>query len=40
MGRGILKAKILVAKYESKLEFPGQMGISEGRVWIFSGTAQ
>ena len=47
-GRGVLKAKILEAKYEAKLEFPwgggGGRGVKpkpsvEG-VWIFSGTAQ
>ena len=26
-GRGILEAKILEAKYEAKLEFPGGMGV-------------
>jgi len=44
-GRGVLKAKILEAKYEDKLEFIG--GVkgcktkkpSTGGVWIFSGTA-
>ena len=45
-GRGILKAKILEAKYEAKLEFPrggGGEGVQKkimGRVWIFSGTVQ
>ena len=46
-GRGILKAKILKAKYEAKLEFLGggggganQKKPSVGGVWIFSGTAQ
>ena len=42
-GRGFLLAKILEAKYEAKLEFPGGMGVqnkrpSVGGVWIFSGT--
>ena len=27
MGRGVLKVKILEAKYEAKLEFPGRMGV-------------
>ena len=36
--------KILEAKYEAKLEFPGEMGGAKqnpslGGVWIFSGTA-
>ena len=40
-GRGVLKVKILEAKYEAKLEFPGGTGVqnkkpSVGRVWIFS----
>ena len=44
-GRGVLKVKILEAKYEAKLEFPGGRRVqnekpSMGRVWIFSGTAQ
>ena len=44
-GRGILEAKILEAKYETKLEFPRGQGVqnkipSMGGVWIFSGTAQ
>ena len=44
-GRGVLKVKILEAKYEAKLEFPGGMGVqnkkpSLGGVWIFSETAQ
>ena len=44
-GGGVLKVKILEAKYEAKLEFPGGRGVqnekpSMGRVWIFSGTAQ
>ena len=45
-GRGVLKVKILEAKYEAKLEFPrGGMGGAKqktfrGGVWIFSGTAQ
>ena len=43
-GRGVLKAKILEAKYGAKLEFPGGRGVqnkkpSVGGVWIFSGTA-
>ena len=43
-GRGVLKVKILEAKYEAKLEFPGGMGgakqkPSVGGVRIFSGTA-
>ena len=45
MGRGVLKVKILEAKNEAKLEFPGGMGVqnkkpSVGGVWIFSGTPQ
>ena len=44
-GRGVLKVKILEAKYEAKLEFPGGWGVqikkpSVGGVWIFSRTAQ
>ena len=44
-GRRVLKVKIIEAKYEAKLEFPGGMGgvkqkPSVGGVWIFSGTAQ
>ena len=44
--RGVLEAKILVAKYEAKLEFPGgrvrkqNIKPSVEAVWIFSGTAQ
>ena len=42
--KGVLKVKILEAKYEAKLEFPKGMGVqnkkpSMGGVWIFSGTA-
>ena len=46
-GGGVLKVKILEAKYEAKLEFPGGGGwevqnkkyfVGRG-VWIFSGTA-
>ena len=43
-GRGVVKVKILEAKYEAKLEFPGGgMGgankkPSMGGVWVFSGT--
>ena len=47
VGRGALKAKILEAKCEAKLEFPGGGGRrvqnkkpSMGGVWIFSGIAQ
>ena len=44
-GRGVLKVKILEAKDEAKLEFPGGTGgakqkPSVGGMWIFSGTAQ
>ena len=44
-GRGILKAMVLEAKYEAKLEFPGERGVQNknipwGGVWIFSGTTQ
>ena len=48
-GGGVLKAKILEAKYEPKLEFPGGGGGGGGMqnkypsvrgIWIFSGTAQ
>ena len=44
-GRGVLRAKILEAKYEAKLEFLGGEGGAKqkpfmGRVWIFSGTTQ
>ena len=50
-GRGVLKAKILEAKYEAKLEFLRSKGgggggvqnekpsMGGGGVWIFSGTA-
>ena len=44
-GRWVLKAKILEAKYEGKMEFPGELagGLKQkpsvGGVWIFSGTA-
>jgi len=43
--RGVLKAKILEAKYEAKLEFLGGRGgakqkPSMGGVWIFCGTTQ
>ena len=42
---GVLKVKILEAKYEVKLEFPRGSGDAKqktfhGGVWIFSGTAQ
>ena len=44
-GKGVLEAKILEAKYEGKLEFPGGRGVQNKKismegVWIFSGTAQ
>ena len=44
-GRGVLKVKILEAKYEAKLEFPGGTGgakqkPSMGEVWIRFGTVQ
>ena len=47
-GGGVIKVKVLKAKYEVKLEFPGGMGGAKqknlpwggGGVWIFSGTAQ
>ena len=42
-GGGVLKVKILGAKYEAKLELPWEEGAAKpsmGRVWIFSGTAQ
>ena len=43
-GRGVLKVKILEAKYEAKLEFPGgREGAKQktfyGGVWTFSRTA-
>ena len=44
-GEGVLKVKILEAKYEAKLEFPGGEGgcktknLLLGGVWIFPGTA-
>ena len=43
-GRGDFKIKILEAKYEAKLEFPGGTGVQKKKpsmqgVWIFSGTA-
>ena len=50
LGRGVLTVKILVAKYEAKVEFPGGTWVGGGGgvkqktfrrgVWIFSGTAQ
>ena len=46
LGGGVLKAKIVEAKYEAKLEFlRGEVGVqnkkpSMGGVWIFSGTVQ
>jgi len=43
-GSGVLKAKILKAKYEVKVEFLRRRRLktkcSVGGVWIFSGTAQ
>ena len=44
-GGGVLKVKILKAKYEAKLHFLGKQGMqnkkpSVGGVWISSGTAQ
>ena len=43
-GRGVLKVKILEAKYEAKLNFLGGGRVQNkkpavGGVWIFSGTA-
>ena len=43
-GGGVLKAKILEAKYEAKIEFPGGGGcntinLQSGGVWILYGTA-
>ena len=43
-GRGVLKVKILEAKYEAKLEIPGGTGGTKqkafcGGKWIFFGTA-
>ena len=44
MGWGVLKVKLLEAKYEAKLEFPGGRGgcktkkPSVGGKWIFSGS--
>ena len=42
--RGVLKANVLGAMYENKLEFPGGRGEKQkpfvGGVWIFSGMAQ
>ena len=40
LGVGVLKVKILEAKYEAKLEFLGEVGVqnkipSMGGVWIF-----
>jgi len=42
-GEGVLKAKILEAKYETKLELLGARGVAKqitfrGGIWIFSGT--
>jgi len=44
-GRGVLKAKMLEAKYGTKLEFSGarsdaKQKPSMGGVWIFSGALQ
>ena len=43
-GEGVLKAKVLDAMYENKVEFPGGREAKQktfhGGVWIFSGTAQ
>ena len=46
IGRVVLKVKILEAKYEAKLEFPGGTGVQNKKpsvlgVWIiiYSGTA-
>ena len=43
-GEGVLKAKIVEAKYEAKLEFPGGWGARQitfhGGIWIFYGNAQ
>ena len=44
-GKGVLKAKILEAKYEDKLEFLGGRGVCKqktyhGGVQLFSGTSQ
>ena len=44
-GRGVLKVKILEAKYKAKLEFLGRQGVQNKKpsvegVWIFSGKAQ
>ena len=43
-GGGGLKAKILEAKYEAKLEFLGRGDAKQkpnmGGVWVFSGTTQ
>ena len=43
-GKGVLKVKILEAKYEAKLEFLRGTGVQNkkpfmGGVWIFSGNA-
>ena len=43
--RGVLEVKLLEAKYEAKLEFPGgregaKQNPSVGGVWTFSRTAQ
>ena len=43
-GRGFLRVKILEAKYEAKLEFPGETEVQNEKpsmwgVWIFSGIA-
>ena len=32
-GRGVLKANILEAKYEAKLEFPGGTGGAKQKTW-------
>ena len=32
-GRGVLKVKILEAKYEAKLEFPGRTGVQNKKTF-------
>ena len=36
-GRGVLKAKILEAKYEAKLEFPGRIRMGDAKQKTFHG---
>ena len=35
LGGGVLEAKILEAKYEAKLEFPGGMGVQNKKILLW-----